>query len=288
MTIRNVISDIGPRKRVVTLLAVCLFAVIGSGCATHNNSYDPVTNPHALNFSDVDMELSEYAPPFQRSGPVITNLQVFEKIRSGITASKVKSLLGEPLSRTNGELGREWNYNLTLIMPESDNYRVCQYKVVFDDQKRVKQALWRRRQCRRIVAAAPMPELKPKSTVFTLAVLFGLDLWKVSGIDPQGVKELQDVVSKLKAHPAENRTIVVKGYAGPLASDAYNQALSLRRAKTVRDYLLEHGVQADSIRVRAFGESVPVATGCDATSRMEVAACHSDDRRVQIVVSPGI
>lgn len=121
-----------------------------------------------------------------------------------------------------------------------------------------------------------------------LSVLFKLDKWKTSGIRLEGLEQLQSVVRKLKMNPAPGRTIVVKGYAGPLASKSYNQALSLRRAKTVREYLLSHGVQAASIRVEAFGESVTVAEYCTASTIEGIVECHAVDRRVVIVARPGI
>ena len=246
------------------------------------------------------METSDYAPPYQRSGPAVSDLQVFNRIQPGLPASQVKALLGAPLTQTDGKQGEEWDYNFTLTLPNSSNDRlVCQYKVVFDDQQQVKEALWRRRQCPRVIAAAkaepapvpaPIPaqvvRQRPESTVFTLHILFGFDQWQQNGIHRKGLQELQTVVDKLNGDPVAHRKIIVKGYAGPQGSAAYNQALSMRRARTVRAYLLDHGVQADSIEAQAFGDTEPVATGC--TSATDKAACYAADRRVVIVAQPGL
>ena len=60
---------------------------------------------------------------------------------------QVQALLGAPLTQASGSRGQEWDYNLKFRLPQSDNYLVCQYKVVFDEQQSVRESVWRRRQC---------------------------------------------------------------------------------------------------------------------------------------------
>jgi OmpA-OmpF porin, OOP family len=52
-------------------------------------------------------------------------------------------------------------------------------------------------------------------------------------------------------------TVVVSGNTDTSGSSAYNQALSERRAKAVRDALIANDVPADRIRSEAYGESNP-------------------------------
>ncbi|WP_323011989.1 hypothetical protein [Castellaniella sp.] len=47
--------------------------------------------------------------------------------------------------------GSVWNYHIKLAMPESNNFLVCQYKVLFDAQEQVKEDIWRRHQCLDII-----------------------------------------------------------------------------------------------------------------------------------------
>jgi OmpA-OmpF porin, OOP family len=54
-------------------------------------------------------------------------------------------------------------------------------------------------------------------------------------------------------------TVEVSGHTDWIGSDAYNQALSERRAQSVKDYLVRKGVAASRINTQAFGESKPVA-----------------------------
>jgi OmpA-OmpF porin, OOP family len=56
------------------------------------------------------------------------------------------------------------------------------------------------------------------------------------------------------------KTVVeVSGHTDWIGSDAYNQALSERRAQSVKDYLTRKGVAASRINTQAFGESKPIA-----------------------------
>ncbi len=60
----------------------------------------------------------------------------------------------------------------------------------------------------------------------------------------------------------EHGTIMVEvaGHTDSRASDSYNEALSERRAKVVYEYLVAHGISADRMTWRGYGESQPIAT----------------------------
>ena len=52
--------------------------------------------------------------------------------------------------------------------------------------------------------------------------------------------------------------VEVSGHTDWIGSDAYNQALSERRALTVKNYLLLRGIEGSRITTQAFGESKPI------------------------------
>ena len=52
----------------------------------------------------------------------------------------------------------------------------------------------------------------------------------------------------------------VEGHTDSIGADAYNQDLSERRARAVRDYLVSKGVNARRIGSVGYGESKPVAS----------------------------
>ena len=72
----------------------------------------------------------------------------------------------------------------------------------------------------------------------------------------------------------------IEGHTDSTGSAATNTELSLRRAITVRDYLIGQGVPAPRIDVDGFGPDRPVADNSTADGRAR-------NRRVEIVLSGG-
>ena len=74
----------------------------------------------------------------------------------------------------------------------------------------------------------------------------------------ESVAILNAAVKTLGAHG----TILVEvaGHTDSTASDEYNQKLSEKRAKVVYSYLVDHGVSADRMTWKGYGESQPIAT----------------------------
>ena len=73
---------------------------------------------------------------------------------------------------------------------------------------------------------------------------------------------------------------MVEGHTDSVGSVAMNNELSLRRAITVRDYLIGHGVPASSIDVAGLGLSMPIGDNSTVDGRAR-------NRRVEIVISGG-
>lgn len=117
--------------------------------AGQSNPIDRVSNPGALDYTDVEIAPRKLDEPFVRDG-VVTEPQRFTAIASGIGEAQVQALLGTPIRRS----GQEWDYNFKFLMPQSHNYLVCQYKVTFGDDHRVRDTVWRRRQCQQLVGEA--------------------------------------------------------------------------------------------------------------------------------------
>jgi outer membrane protein OmpA-like peptidoglycan-associated protein len=62
---------------------------------------------------------------------------------------------------------------------------------------------------------------------------------------------------------------VVEGHTDSTGADAYNQALSERRANSVLRYLVDAGVPASRLSAQGFGESQPVADNDTAEGRAQ-------------------
>jgi outer membrane protein OmpA-like peptidoglycan-associated protein len=95
-------------------------------------------------------------------------------------------------------------------------------------------------------------------------------------LKPGAREKLAKVAGILIAYPTLN--IAVGGYTDNVGGDVMNQKLSENRAGSVRDYLVQEGVVANSVSATGFGNSAPVASNDNSAGRQE-------NRRVELVVS---
>ena len=107
----------------------------------------------------------------------------------------------------------------------------------------------------------------------TGAVLFEFDKDELLPIAKERLKE---AVEPLKG---KKSPILIEGYTDAVGSQDYNKELSERRAKAVKDYLTELGLEPERIRTEGLGEKDPVATN-------ETPEGRANNRRVEIVVEP--
>lgn len=79
--------------------------------------------------------------------------------------------------------------------------------------------------------------------------------------------------------------VILSGHSDTRGHDGDNLVVSRRRAEAVRDYLVEHGIAAERIRVIALGETRPIAPNAhpDGSDDPEGRA---RNRRVDIEIRP--
>jgi len=95
-------------------------------------------------------------------------------------------------------------------------------------------------------------------------------------LKPGAREKLAKVAGILLAYPGLN--IEVGGYTDNVGGDDMNQRLSENRADSVRSYLVQEGVAANSVTARGFGNTLPVASNNDSAGRQQ-------NRRVELLVS---
>lgn len=143
--------------RFTPMISLLAAGLLMSGCVAvgHQNPADSMSNPNKLAYTDVEARSPNFNEVFVRDG-FVSNPADFRKVTPGMRPEQVRQMLGQPLKEGQGSRGQEWDYNFKFRMPESNNYLVCQYKVVLDAQRQaVREAVWRRKQCLDLVAAAP-------------------------------------------------------------------------------------------------------------------------------------
>ena len=120
--------------------------------------------------------------------------------------------------------------------------------------------------------AAPAPAAPVQTVARTYLVFFD---WNRA--------DLTDRARQIIAEAATARTTVrstrieVSGHADRSGSDAYNQALSMRRAEAVAAELTRRGVPRAEMVIQAFGESRPLVPTADGVREPQ-------NRRVEIVL----
>ena len=72
---------------------------------------------------------------------------------------------------------------------------------------------------------------------------------------PESATALDELVRLLNENP--NITIELSAHTDYKGSDAYNEGLSQRRAESVVNYLIEHGIASDRLTPKGYGEGKP-------------------------------
>jgi len=93
-------------------------------------------------------------------------------------------------------------------------------------------------------------------------------------LTPDSSIVLDDVAANLRTTP--ELQVEVGGHASDEGDDTYNLDLSTRRAHAVRDYLIEAGVDASTVRANGYGETRPLVSNGNETGR-------SANRRVELI-----
>lgn len=109
---------------------------------------------------------------------------------------------------------------------------------------------------------------------FRSNLLFDVDS---SALKPAAHDEMFRVAKVLNQYP--QTTLLVAGHTDSTGAEAYNQALSERRAEVVKNSLASSGVNPQRIRTVGYGESQPVA-GNDTEAGRQL------NRRVVITIEP--
>ncbi len=122
---------------------------------------------------------------------------------------------------------------------------------------------------------APPPPAQPTIQKLTLSADAFFDFNK-SNLKPAGKASLNKLVSDLSQVQQVNYIDVV-GHTDSVGSDSYNQRLSEKRSASVREYLVQQGVNPSIVRTAGQGERQPVASNDTAEGRAQ-------NRRVEITI----
>ncbi|WP_053976729.1 OmpA family protein [Mangrovimonas xylaniphaga] len=94
-----------------------------------------------------------------------------------------------------------------------------------------------------------------------------------SSIKAESEKVLNDIIAILNEYP--NAKFTVEGHTDSVGREDSNMKLSEARALSVKDYLVDHGIDEFRLSSRGFGESQPIDTN-------NTSAGRANNRRVEI------
>lgn len=160
-----------------------------------------------------------------------------------------------------------------ILLPKGDTYSI-KYKSFLDEKKSSQIEIPNEEGIMEATLTVQM-ETADKD-VFELDIHFETDK---AIIRKESFHLLDDVVEQMKLKPAIK--IEVVGHTDNVGDDAYNQTLSEKRAASVKQYLVDHGVAAARVQTKGLGESRPkVANDSDANRAI--------NRRTEVRVIAGL
>jgi outer membrane protein assembly factor BamE (lipoprotein component of BamABCDE complex) len=150
-------------NRSLRLASACALAVALVACG--NISHDIAKN--GASAAELEWPRPADATPMHKAG-TFPNLINLRQVKAGLNKQQVSDLISYPHFHEGAWNVREWNYLFNFREPGTDAVTVCQYKVIFDDEKIARSFYWEPASCAdRLkplplapIAAAPQEEAR--------------------------------------------------------------------------------------------------------------------------------
>lgn len=121
-----------------------------------------------------------------------------------------------------------------------------------------------------------LADLKAKRTERGLVLTLGDVLFDTGGstLKAGAYSTIDRLAMALKDKPG--RSVLIEGHTDNVGSDAANHGLSVRRAESVQNALMQRGVATNQLQVMGHGEGTPIASNDDVSGRQQ-------NRRVEMI-----
>ncbi|MBJ9947572.1 outer membrane protein assembly factor BamE [Acinetobacter bereziniae] len=269
-----------------TLITIALTAGILMGCTTGTIITQDGTTEKPKWHKVEKVILNKHLGTFP-------NLENLNQIKEGMTKDQINELIGRP-QYDDGWRPREWNYlfHFKTSGQRENDITTCQFKILFDKNMFARSFYWNLNNPQdgtcppafKAQAKEPVAEkLSTKRYTLEEDALFIFDKSDIQDLNPKGRKDLENMVVELGKYKVIN-SIRITGYTDRLGAQPYNQRLSLNRAESIKQHLVNRGLNPDIIISQGRGSEKPVK-GCGTNlSRIELINCLAPNRRVIIDV----
>jgi outer membrane protein OmpA-like peptidoglycan-associated protein len=203
---------------------------IGGGAGAVMLTLDDFTNARHTNRTDSD-------PVFGYQWGAGLNYEMSERWTSSLGYRKIKT--------------RTASYDMDMVnVPYAADAALLGVRYSFGNKETYAQAA--------AAEPAPQPAEQAEIAAFETVVLRPVNFkFDHADLTRPAQQTLDDVASQLAAHP--ELRVTIEGHTDWIGTEDYNLGLGQRRAESVRDYLVQHGVDASQLEVKSLGESQPVA-----------------------------
>lgn len=233
-------------------------------------------------------------------GGTFVNVDNLRQVAPGVSKDQLYNLLGRPHFSEGMFAVKEWDYVFNFRTGKGNEFVPCQYKVLFDDNYNAKSFHWKDPACAAylvppappkpvaVVAPAPAPGAAPqpaKRIALGADGLFRFGGGSLADLQPEGRRKVQALATDIQREVKSIKSIVVTGHADRLGSPARNEALSQQRAETIRQLLVQGGIEGGAIRAVGAGQSQPLVDCAGARQSPALVSCLQPNRRVEVEVT---
>ena len=268
-------------NKITGLSLISLTMLSMTGCVGTKYLSEGITNEGHVEQENI--RFPELDQAWQNEGQFPNN-ENLSKIKPGIAKDELYQLIGRP-HFSEAQHAREWDYIMKFYQPDN-SVKICQYKVIFDTDFKGQEFYWKPAACPPQTKKEAVQERVREQITLGADALFNFDKWKPEHMLSQGQNELNELAAVLRQYQMQGQTsVVITGHTDYKGDDAYNMNLSLLRAQTVRNYLINQGVDPNSILATGAGESQPVKQCATNLSRQQEIDCLQPNRRVSLDIT---
>lgn len=134
---------------------------------------------------------------------------------------------------------------------------------------------------------APRVELRDNKIEITEKIQFEASK---AVIKPESFGLLDEIVDVIKKNP-HIKKMAIEGHASSEGNADFNRKLSDDRAKAVRQYLVDHGIAAETLTAKGYGADKPIASndteeGREKNRRVEFNVTEQDVTKKKVEIDP--